>query len=144
MQAQSSFYYSAVQVFKANSDAPSIHLPPFPLAVPPQKEFRVFFVICSHHSRYHYSFVSIPFRNCSDGHKSQRRPVYRAENETPTLLLFWLMDNYPCHFRYHQSNAKCGPERSIQRFPGVPTVAQQVMNPTGIHEDAGSIPGPTQ
>ena len=26
----------------------------------------------------------------------------------------------------------------------VPTVAQQVMNPTSIHEDVGSIPGPAQ
>ena len=26
----------------------------------------------------------------------------------------------------------------------VPTVAQQVINPTSIHEDAGSIPGLTQ
>ena len=27
---------------------------------------------------------------------------------------------------------------------GVPTVAQQVKNPTSIHKDAGSIPGLTQ
>ena len=27
---------------------------------------------------------------------------------------------------------------------GVPTVAQQVTNPTSIHEDVGSIPGLTQ
>ena len=27
---------------------------------------------------------------------------------------------------------------------GIPVVAQQVMNPTGIHEDVGSIPGLTQ
>ena len=27
---------------------------------------------------------------------------------------------------------------------GVPTVAQRVKNPTSIHEDGGSIPGPTQ
>ena len=27
---------------------------------------------------------------------------------------------------------------------GVPVVAQHVKNPTGIHEDAGSIPGLTQ
>ena len=28
--------------------------------------------------------------------------------------------------------------------PAVPAVAQQVMNPTNIHEDAGSTPGPPQ
>ena len=27
---------------------------------------------------------------------------------------------------------------------GVPTVARQVKNPTGTHEDVGSIPGLTQ
>ena len=27
---------------------------------------------------------------------------------------------------------------------GVPVVAQQAINPTSIHEDAGSIPGLTQ
>ena len=27
---------------------------------------------------------------------------------------------------------------------GVPFVAQWVMNPNGIHEDVGSIPGPTE
>ena len=29
-------------------------------------------------------------------------------------------------------------------FLGVPTVAQQVKNPTSIHEDVGSIPGLAQ
>jgi len=28
--------------------------------------------------------------------------------------------------------------------PGVPIVAQQVKNPTSIHEDTGSIPGLAQ
>ena len=27
---------------------------------------------------------------------------------------------------------------------GIPIVAQRVKNPTGIHEDEGSIPGPAQ
>ena len=27
---------------------------------------------------------------------------------------------------------------------GVPVLAQRFMNPTGIHEDSGSIPGPVQ
>ena len=32
--------------------------------------------------------------------------------------------------------------RTIKNFPfGVPVVAQQLTNPTSIHEDAGSIPG---
>ena len=35
-------------------------------------------------------------------------------------------------------------QRSIRNFTGVPVVAQQVMNPTSIHLDAGSIPGLTQ
>ena len=37
--------------------------------------------------------------------------------------------------------------RSFRRnlsFLGVPVVAQQVTNPTGIHEVAGSIPGLSQ
>ena len=29
-------------------------------------------------------------------------------------------------------------------YQGVPVVAQQVKNPTSIHEDGGSIPGITQ
>ena len=32
----------------------------------------------------------------------------------------------------------------IYRASGVPIVAQQVINPTGIHEDMGLIPGPAQ
>ena len=34
--------------------------------------------------------------------------------------------------------------RPLRSVLGVSTVAQRVMNPTGIHEDAGSIPGLTQ
>lgn len=30
------------------------------------------------------------------------------------------------------------------RGKGVPVVAHQVMNPTSIHQDSGSIPGPSQ
>ena len=29
----------------------------------------------------------------------------------------------------------------IKEHGGVPVVAQQLVNPTGVHEDAGSIPG---
>ena len=29
-------------------------------------------------------------------------------------------------------------------YKGVPTVAQQIKNPTRIHEDMGLIPGPAQ
>ena len=34
-------------------------------------------------------------------------------------------------------------EKAIKSKPqgGIPAVAQQVMNPASIHEDAGSIPG---
>ena len=34
--------------------------------------------------------------------------------------------------------------RPLRSVLGVSTVVQRVMNPTGIHEDAGSIPGLTQ
>ena len=53
--------------------------------------------------------------------------------------IFWrqhvdLRQNFPPKFVQPRS----------RETPGVPTVAQQVMNPTSIHEDANSIPGPTQ
>ena len=34
--------------------------------------------------------------------------------------------------------------RDLTKYQGVPVVAQQVKNPTSIHEDGGSIPGLTQ
>ena len=37
-------------------------------------------------------------------------------------------------FSYHSKNNKSG----------IPVVAQQLVNPTSIHEDVGSIPGLTQ
>ena len=38
-----------------------------------------------------------------------------------------------------------GPCQGHQKArPGIPVVAQQLTNPTGIHEDMGSIPGLTQ
>ena len=33
---------------------------------------------------------------------------------------------------------------TIKKRPGVPVVAQQLTNPTSIHEDAGLIPGLAQ
>ena len=33
---------------------------------------------------------------------------------------------------------------TLQKIQGVPIVAQEVMNPTSIHEDAGLIPGLAQ
>ena len=37
------------------------------------------------------------------------------------------------------------PLTSLQKLKtGVPVVAQWFTNPTGIHEDVGLIPGPTQ
>ena len=35
-------------------------------------------------------------------------------------------------------------EQLATELSGVPTLAQLLTNPTGIHEDAGSIPGPVQ
>ena len=37
-----------------------------------------------------------------------------------------------------------GQESLVSSPLGVPIVAQQLMNPTSIHEDEGSIPGLTQ
>ena len=36
------------------------------------------------------------------------------------------------------------PPLRTEQWHGVPIVAQQLTNPTGIHEDTGSIPHPSQ
>ena len=41
-------------------------------------------------------------------------------------------------------NTKKEKKEIIKEKKGVPIVAQQVKNPTSIHEDAGLIPGLTQ
>ena len=38
----------------------------------------------------------------------------------------------------------CKDKDKEQGIPGVPAVAQQVKNPTSVHEDEGSIPGLAQ
>ena len=49
--------------------------------------------------------------------------------------------NFKCTNSSYKSVSK---QQQQQNKQGVPAVAQQVMNPTSIHEDAGLIPGPTQ
>ena len=55
---------------------------------------------------------------------------FTEDIKTLTLLFPDVYDNYCCVIKPGSS--------------GVPIVAQQVKNPTSIHEDADSIPGLTQ
>ena len=55
-------------------------------------------------------------------------------------LFFWQMESIKCTC----SNGYNFVFLKKKKFVGVPFMAQQLTNPTRIHEDVGSIPGLTQ